>query len=766
MAWLWLILIASGSLRGQDELALTGNVRRNQGAGIGFHCSPEAAAVLFDGSLDDRKSLGVPQDGAVRVTFDQPVLVTRVAVSDYNDPERSYNAARDATVRLWDGERAVGQPVTIDLGGDSELRLGTDSHIVWTGRAEAKMPGDAPVTAVSLEIRKKPGAFQSLVREIEIWGVPAAWAGMRLVPLRATVAENTPSSLRVLWREQLETAKYVRVAYRREGAKAWAAACFTCSPALVLGLSPGARYEVVVEAGTAEGASAAATVQHVRLGGPLEVRTVADVLGMNFYPGGGGAHQAREDETGMTLRMCRLMRDAGVRHVRWWAFCPAGAELFAEYGMSVLPSLPAGVTAEQLSWATGKWGVYVGGTGNEPDFNNLFPTEYVAALKAMRAAADKATGKVLLIGPTFGGELEGPGSDYLDACYRAGMKGMLDALDLHPYVKYATPTPPGGLVGGPEGVLIDLQRAREALRRNGEPNLPITASEAGHPTSEGPCAMPCVTYEEQARRVVRTHLLMVAAGVRRVWWYAFQDEGTDRANAEHCYGLVDWNGKPKPAYEAYRAMIRMVGATVCDGLQIDAKEPVYAVRFRDGRGFVTAVWDSGGESEVRLAVEGGVLAAYDLYGMRIEPGPSRGETCTLKATESVVYLRSARPIRVVSARRLAPPVEPRVKMTLRPSTVPYTPGEKLSWMCRVSSEFDVPVEVELVAGGPWGLPLAKASFLLPAKGTRDEVLGFSAPAAARDRIVSWDVQCRYRRVSTTEEWKWFSRAIFFVLGGY
>jgi hypothetical protein len=756
-----LMLVGYGALQSPDELALTGNVRRGQAATVAFHFTPEAASVLFDGSIDDRESLGMPQDGTVRVTFDEPVLVTRVAVSDYNDPKRSYNAAQDATVRLWDGERTVGQAVALDLSGDAELRLGTDSHIVWSGRAEVALPGDAPATAVSIDVRKKTGAFQSLIREVEIWGIPASWATMGWAPVKATVAENTPSSLKVTWDALPADAKYVRLRYRRQGEKDWSAACFATSPGLILGLTAGATYEVIVEARTSKGDVVATRqpVRSIKLCGALEVRTVADVLGMNFYPGGGGAHQAREDEAGMTLRMCQLMNEAGVRNARWWVMCPGGEELFAEHGIALLPCVTPEVTPEMMTRASREWGVALACTGNESDFGQVFPAEYVAGLRKMRAATDAAGRKILLLGPTFGGELVGPGSDYLDGCYRAGMKGMLDALDLHPYVKYATPTPPGAQVGGPEGVLIDLAQAREDLRRNGEPNLPITVSEAGHPTGEARSQMPCVSYDEQARRVVRSHLLMVAAGVRRLWWYAFQDEGTDQTNIEHCFGIVDWYGKPKPAYDAYKAMVGMVGATVCEGLQSDAKPPVYAVRFRDGKSFLTALWDSGGESEVHVA--GVVQSGADLFGKPIDIPAGQ-----LRTTESVIYLRSAKPLSIVSARRIAPPVEPQVQMKLTPTTVAYKPGEPFSFTCRVWSEFDAPVDVELICNGHWGLPAAQASFVLPAKGTHEATLGFTPPPDAKERILSWDVQCRYRRSGTDGDWTTFTRADFFVLGGY
>jgi len=408
--------------------------------------------------------------------------------------------------------------------------------------------------------------------------------------------------------------------------------------------------------------------------------------------------------------------------------------------------------------------VLVDARATGPDYGGVFAEDYVAGLRKMRAAADAASPKIALVGPTFGGELEGPGSGYLEACYRAGMRGLLQALDLHPYVKYATPTPPGGHPGGPEGVLHSLERAREVLARNGEAELPITVSECGHPTSEGEWFMPPVTYAQQAQRIVRTHLLLIGAGVRRIWFYAFQDEGTDRRNPEHNFGLVDWHGKPKPAYHAYKAMVALLGRTKCEGLQPDAKPPVYAVRFRDGNSFLTALWDSGGESEVLVSAKGGATATFDLFGKPVSlPGTNAGRQ-RFVATESALYLRSAAPLRLVSQRRLSPPVEPQVQMELHPSTVSFAPGATRSWECRVQSEFDVPVEVRLSCSAPWGGQAQCAALTLPPHGSDIANLILTAPADAKRQLVSGDAKCAYRPRGDAGEWRVLRRAVFFEVG--
>ena len=161
-----LAMIAAGTCA--DELCLTGNARRNQAIEVAFQASLPAAAQLFDGALHDRKSLAMKRDGTVRVTFAEPVVVSRVVLSYYNDPKRSYNAARDAVVRLWQGGAPVGDPVTVPIDGDPQMRIGTHDQLVWAGRAEARLAADRPATSVTVDVRKMPGAHQALIRELQV----------------------------------------------------------------------------------------------------------------------------------------------------------------------------------------------------------------------------------------------------------------------------------------------------------------------------------------------------------------------------------------------------------------------------------------------------------------------------------------------------------------------------------------------------------------------------------------------------------------------
>lgn len=747
-----------------DELCLTGNARRGQNLPVAWQCEPEAARPLLDGSEVDARSAGL-QDTTIRLRFAEPVRVTRVRVVVYNDPQRSFNAAGRAQVTLRRGDAVVEQGAWVSLDEDAVITCGQDDGLILGSRADLALPGRAAGETLELQLEKKPGAHQMLVREIYVWGLPERFAGASAAPLPGQITENTYSSLRATWDKVPEGTQYVRVRYRAVGETTWRRACFSRSPGVVLWLKPATVYETVLEAVGAPGAAPRPPTR-VRLPHPLELRTMGDAWGMNYYPGGGGAYQPRPNEGENMRAMIPLLREAGVRHVRWWPAAPGAAELFAENGMSLLPSVAYTDPAAYARLAA-TCGVWLTQTTNEPDFSHIFAADFVRQFAACRAAAQRFSPLMCLTGPAIGGEMVGPGSDYLADCYAAGLKKAVDAVDLHPYGKYATPNPPGGVVGGPEGLLASLAAARETMRRAGDAARPVMASESGHPTYEGRWFMPPSSYERQAQWVVRTHLLFVAAGLRRIIWYAFEDEGTDRANPEHCFGLVDWHGQPKPAYAAYRTMTRLLSAAVCEGRQAGLSAPVYGVRCRVGAGgkarYLTPLWDSGGRSGVTVKAAG-ITGLLSLTGDKLPLPASAAGRLVLTVDENVRYVLSTRPLTVLGHRRLAPPVAPQVQMLLTPTTVTVQPGHTANLTVRLTSEFAVPVTVELDCPSPWGLAPARETLTLQPRATVSVPLALPAPAEAkRHQIHSWDVRCRYRATTTPEVSGDFRRAVFFVV---
>lgn len=755
-----------------DELCLTGNALGDRNLTVRFRTEPPADA-LFDGSHLDSKSMGLPENTRLVITFEEPVVISRVELVVYNDAQRSYNAAARARVTCQRGEVAVDRSDWVSLDDNPELLCGTDCALVWGSQREVRLGGQFPGQSVSIEIEKQPGAHQSLVREALIWGLPArlARAGRRPgFPLDFDVRDNTYSSLLVTWERSQAPAgtAYVRVLTRNLAAGPWRHACFTGTHGIVPLLCPDAEHVVTVEAVGPEPGPGNPARTLLRLPHPLEVRTMDDLWGMNHFPGGGGAHQPREDEAQNTRRMLRLLEAARVRHVRWWVPSPSFAAVLAEAGMSLLPTAtftdPSGY--ETLARTCGVW---LTSTANEPDFANMFASEFAQVYRPRWWAARRFSPLMCIAGPALGGELVGPGADYLFELYANDLAHCVDAVDLHPYAKIVTPTPPGGHLGAPEGLLASLAGCRQVFARAREcgylegPDPPVIVSESGHPTYQGEWFMPASTLQRQAQWVVRTHLLFAAWGVRRIFWYAFQDEGTDPTDPEQCMGIVDWHGHPKPAYYAYCTMTRLLSGLRCDGFQEGLEPPVYGVRCTDDTRYVTALWDSGGCSELQLASPTTIRDVISLAGDR--PGaPAEGpEGVRLVVDESVRYVVSRKPLRIISHRRLAPPVEPQLRMSLTPTTVPVRAGEPVQWVVHLESEFDCDVRVALDCGHPWEGAPTHEELTLPPRRKAEVSMHLTPPVAPSPGLVSWDVRCRFRPADPVHQSGEFRRALFFVV---
>jgi hypothetical protein len=251
--------------------------------------------------------------------------------------------------------------------------------------------------------------------------------------------------------------------------------------------------------------------------------------------------------------------------------------------------------------------------------------------------------------------------------------------------------------------------------------------------------------------------------VRRLYWYAFQDEGTDPQNPEHHFGIVDWEGRPKAAYGTYRVMTELLGPTVCEGLEAGLQAPVYGARCLGAAGYVTALWDSGGRSEVALDAGAGLRTIISLTGQTLPPPARQGKALRLEVDENVRYVISRRPLQYLSQKRVDPPVQPQVAYALSPTTVPVTRGQRCTWKVTLTSGYDCEVRVTLDTANPFGGPQPQATVMLSPHGQAEVEMGLDVPAEAEGGIRSWDVRCQVEPLDGRWQRQTERRALYFVV---
>lgn len=234
-----------------------------------------------------------------------------------------------------------------------------------------------------------------------------------------------------------------------------------------------------------------------------------------------------------------------------------------------------------------------------------------AAIKGVDADALVAFGGLFHLPQVIEG-----GEDFLRAAYGAHpeLGSAFDALAYHPYDFYPPSRPPEfrGQLGATELYPVDESARRMgAIVEDAEGrSKPLWVTEVGWPTEGG------VSEADQARYLLRAHLLLVAEGVERVCAYTLTDGSPDReylAPQERVFGLYTYEGQPKPAVRALATAREVLGELrfVADRRTDDA----YLMVFGDGVRRVWVTWTVEGEAVVSVPAEAGRrYATMDFMG--------------------------------------------------------------------------------------------------------------------------------------------------------
>jgi polysaccharide biosynthesis protein PslG len=254
---------------------------------------------------------------------------------------------------------------------------------------------------------------------------------------------------------------------------------------------------------------------------------------------------------------------------------------FAAYAAFVVKHFAGRVRLFDL-W--NEWDAHTGRTtpGSADDYVALARRVY-PALKAANPDAVVLSGGITSFGLSQG---------FMERFVELGGMAFVDGLSLHPYNfdRQSGNTP--------EAALAEVDRVYALVARAGRAP-PIYVTELGYPTFTGRGGV----AEDTAAAYLARFVLLASSRpyVAGVWWYCLRDQGTDRANKEHNFGVLDSALHAKPAADALRAASQLLGAvgrfrdagatdgrrvtaTVADGTQI-------SVAWREGDTRAPAIAD-------------------------------------------------------------------------------------------------------------------------------------------------------------------------------
>jgi hypothetical protein len=225
------------------------------------------------------------------------------------------------------------------------------------------------------------------------------------------------------------------------------------------------------------------------------------------------------------------------------------------------------------------------------------------------------------------GGVAGSPTQYVEMLYKSGCRDFMDVVNIHPY-QYPT-MPEHGMEQQVGGI-------REVMRKYGDESKELWVTEVGYPNHIGPGG---VSVRLQADYIARTYICLLASGVKRVFWYDYQN-GTEVTYNEANFGIVYVDNSPKACLLALKTVANeLTGARFVGKLETPAN--VAAYEFERGRTRITCVYALEGKVLVALGNPMGARAR-DLMGNAVTI-PADG---SLRLTTSALFVETAAPVRL------------------------------------------------------------------------------------------------------------------------
>ena len=175
------------------------------------------------------------------------------------------------------------------------------------------------------------------------------------------------------------------------------------------------------------------------------------------------------------------------------------------------------------------------------------------------------------------------------------LKAPFDVLTIHPYRSHLDD----------RAFIQDLQTVSDQVKRPDGQRRPVWLTEMGwathtpHPTLRQDFTPN--TLRAQAELIVRSYLCAIVSGVEpRTFWYDFRNDGDDPIYFEHQMGIINQDFTPKPAYNAFATLTRLLRGQRLVG-PVPAPAGVLAFAFQPvagGPGQTLVLWSP--RTEVRF----------------------------------------------------------------------------------------------------------------------------------------------------------------------
>lgn len=205
-----------------------------------------------------------------------------------------------------------------------------------------------------------------------------------------------------------------------------------------------------------------------------------------------------------------------------------------------------------------------------------------------------------------------------------------NAVAVHPYD-----------VNNPGGDLVDkLVHLRSILNQNNLSSATIWNTEWGFSSTDfSPNrndGQNADARRRQAVLAVREMLSSYAAGLPLYIYYDLRDDGTNRGEREHNFGLLTTSNADKPAMTAVKTMSRLTNGRTFAGFLPTAPTNLTAMRFDGANNKVVVLWLTAPRSSVTITIPNGATVT-NMLGSAVSV---QNQRFVLRETDGPVYVTS------------------------------------------------------------------------------------------------------------------------------
>ncbi|HEX8594186.1 MAG TPA: hypothetical protein VF682_13035 [Pseudomonas sp.] len=188
---------------------------------------------------------------------------------------------------------------------------------------------------------------------------------------------------------------------------------------------------------------------------------------------------------------------------------------------------------------------------------------------------------------------EGMDYGFADRLIDAGMLDLVDGLSVHPYAHCLPNVDPN-----PEAWVVWMRHYEQHIRAKAGRDVPLYLTEMAWPSHQGPCG---VTPAIQAAYMARILFLARSLpNIQGMWWYDLVNDGPDRTDQEHNFGLLNQDLSPKPAYEVMKVIAPVIKDFSYDANASRQSDNLYLLHFNKGHERVVVGWTTGPDRQQEI----------------------------------------------------------------------------------------------------------------------------------------------------------------------